>query len=160
MLKIATVQCGETCFLRSILMSLWITWGGYVTFSNCSRYRATIGQKMMRIYVCTIFGGTVPWGVALGRFVIFSAPLFFLLSAGGQDLVPRMLLNDFTEITFASESPLRDELFYTLLMIPLVIQFIFLWSFMTGNYGRVLWDRLFHACVLQRNIRTPPNNKA
>jgi hypothetical protein len=64
-------------------------------------------------------------------------------------LIPDAWRNEhFTDVQHSR----NNEMLYTYLMVPALMQFILIWPLLTSNYTRVLWDRLFHSCVLLRSI--------
>lgn len=133
----------------SILL-FFLTWGTYATISNATILRATPGQMIMRIYVATLFGNTISPFASIGRFIIFSAPTLCMIVLGANEVLqilpPGFSSNATLDMTYSSLS----ELFY---IIPVLVQFLMIWPMLRGNYSRVLWDRLFHTCVLRTNLR-------
>jgi uncharacterized RDD family membrane protein YckC len=140
--------------LQLFTLAFFLTWGLYVTLSNAAPTRATIGQGLMRIYVATVFGNTLSPFTALGRFVVFSAPMLCVMIGGMGEIAHFIPITLAPESSAAASYPISNELLYTLLIIPLALQVLMIWPMLSGKYSRVLWDRLFHSCVLRATPRT------
>jgi uncharacterized RDD family membrane protein YckC len=140
--------------LRLVTFALFGVWGTYVVVLNASPVRATLGQWVFGMQVCTLFGGTLSPIAAMGRFVVCTAPLMCLLVVGTAEIIALLPEAWRTGHFITVKHSTDNEMLYTLLMVPALVQFILIWPLLTSNYTRVLWDRMFHACVLLRSIRS------
>jgi uncharacterized RDD family membrane protein YckC len=139
--------------LRLVTFSLFGVWGIYVVTFNASPLRATVGQLLLSIQVCTVFGGTLSVFAAIGRFIVCTAPVMCLLVVGVGEIIAVLPKQWRGNHLYALMHNTDNEMLYTLLMVPALMQFILIWPLLTSNYTRVLWDKLFHSCVLLRAIR-------
>lgn len=139
-------------YMRILAFASFATWGLYVSLCNVSAMRATIGQGIMRIYVCDVFGARINMLKAIGRFVVFSAPILLLIAGGLEEI-----MSVFPALFFADPDPAMKEVseyFYVLVLVVALAQFMLIWPLLAGNYSRVLWDDLFHTRVLLKKMRS------
>ncbi len=137
--------------MPSLPLWFFLTWGTYVALWNASSLRATPGQGLMRIYVADIFGGTLSPVAAIGRFIVFSTPTLIMLIFGSGEILHVIPGNFSTDSSLDMSYSSLSELFY---IVPVLLQFLMVWPMLNGNYNRVLWDRLFHSCVLRCTPRS------
>ncbi len=140
-------------YVRLLALESLLTWGIYVVCFNVSRLRATVGQRAMRIYVCDIFGNTIKLPVAMGRFLIFAAPMLVLIAGGIEDIVTVLPAMFGVAIPHAHMVE-PNENFTILFLVVGLVQFLLIWPLLTGNYSRVLWDDLFNTRVLMDKMRS------
>ncbi len=139
-------------YIRTLAMAAFVSWCAYVVLFNTSDWQATPGQRLMRIYVCTVFGQELSLITATGRFIIFSAPVVILTAGGLEEIISVLPFIRDVE-TLAGYQVEVSEFFYPVFMGVAMIQFIMTWPLLTGNPSRVIWDQLFHTTVLQRDMR-------
>ena len=137
--------------LQLFTLLFFLSWGLYVALCNASPLRATPGQGLMRVYVATVFGGTISFIAAIGRFIVFSAPALCMMMFGAGEILHLLPVGFSSDATLDMSYSSFSELFY---IIPVLVQFLMIWPMLNGNYNRVLWDRLFHSCVLRSTPRT------
>lgn len=141
-------------YLRWVALITFLFWAIYVTLFNASHWRATIGQKLLRIQVVTIYGERISYIKALGRFILFSAPTVILFAGGIEEIFSVLPFGIFPAYDVVRTDMNITENFYILVLIVCLAQFMSVWSMLTANHSRVFWDYIWKTRVL---LNTPRN---
>ncbi len=139
-------------YLRWVALITFLFWATYVTLLNASRWRATLGQKLLRIQVVSVFGERISYIKALGRFIIFSAPTVILFAGALEEIFSVLPFGVFPAYDVVRTEVNITENFYILVLLVSLGQLMLIWSMLTANHSRVLWDYIWKTRVL---LNTP-----
>ncbi|TAE34634.1 MAG: hypothetical protein EAY65_01435 [Alphaproteobacteria bacterium] len=121
----------------------------YVVNFTCSPLRATLGQRLVGVYVTHLLGWRVSVMIAVVRFVICYAPFIIFCAIFTELFADMFHLIGWRD---AQQISLEREFFYPMLFIIVVMQSALWWPLCTGHPHRVGWDRWTNTTLLRRKI--------
>jgi uncharacterized RDD family membrane protein YckC len=132
-----------------VCICLLTLWGFYLTIFSVTKGSATIGQKLTKIRLYSLFTAEITLGIALNRFILMSYPIIIASCIAPTIIANYLLPNEMVQIGMDN---LEESLIYTILFVCICVQLFLLFPLITNNFRNISWDNTLRLCVIKTTL--------
>jgi uncharacterized RDD family membrane protein YckC len=125
-----------------------LIWASYIIIFSIIRGNSTIGQKITKIRLYSLFSDKITFGIALYRFILISYPILIASCVAPSFIAEILLPNKMLHI----EGSINENLSNTILLVCTFIELILLFPLLSNNYRNVSWDKTLRLCVIKYKL--------